>query len=82
MKQAVRRGGARGGRGGFTKASAQKRSSPDSEDAPSRANKKSKSSADDETATLVPKIEVDDNKDKFVAVSFFSPLSVPRTGVF
>lgn len=72
MKQSVRRDGARGGRGGFTKASAKKRSSPDSEDAQSRANKKSKSNADDEAITLIPKIEVDNNKDKFVAVCFLS----------
>ncbi|PVH95609.1 PC4-domain-containing protein [Periconia macrospinosa] len=65
-KQFARRGGG-GGRGGFTKASyAKKRSSPDSEETSSRANKKSKKAADD--VALVPELEVDEDKNKFVSL--------------
>ncbi|CAI6335367.1 unnamed protein product [Periconia digitata] len=65
-KQFARRGG---GGSGFAKVSfPKKRSSPDSEDADSRPNKKSKGQTKDEIVPLVPKIEVDDDENKFVAI--------------
>jgi hypothetical protein len=60
-------------RGGFRSAYSKKRSSPDEGDAPPRASKKAKGDdEEDESATLVPKLQKDEQGDSYVAVRVHS----------
>jgi hypothetical protein len=72
-----KRGGFRGGGGGvFKKGYAKKRSPEDEDDAP-RASKKSRADDDEEgvATPFVPKLDTDDEKNPFIAVSLCTPPS-------
>jgi hypothetical protein len=61
-----KRGGARGG---FKKASTNKRSSPDEGDSTPRSTKKAKGDEGDDSTPVVPELKTDENGEAYVSVS-------------